>query len=135
MKKDLERPDHETRFYEFSAHAKKRMDGRRLGDSVIGSVLQYGRCCYVRGAVYHVIGRKEIDRYLLTGVDLTRMEGVHVICAHNGMILTVYRNRDFRGIKPRRHSRRRLTLVPRSNPNVIFFNEHTHKLLDVPQGA
>ena len=82
-------------------HARDRMGGRGLNGQTIDTVLSYGRVIHVRGAAIHVIGRKEVESLARTGVDVGGCEGVQVVCTPDGSsILTVYRNRDFRGLKP-----------------------------------
>ncbi len=83
-------------------HAKIRMSGRGLNHQTIDTVLSYGRVIHVRGAAIHAIGRKEVERLARSGVDVGGCEGVQVVCTPNdSAILTVYRNRNFRGLKPR----------------------------------
>jgi hypothetical protein len=59
----------------------------------------YGRVVYTRGAVIHAIGRNEIAYYAREGIDLTACDGIQVVCALDGVVLTVYRNRNFRGLR------------------------------------
>ncbi len=83
-------------------HAWARMSGRGLNSRTIDTVLSYGRVIHVRGAAIHVIGRKEVEKLARSGVDVGGCEGVQVVCTPDGSaILTVYRNSDFRGLKPR----------------------------------
>ena len=83
-------------------HAWTRMSGRGLNGQTIDTVLSYGRVIHVRGAAIHVIGRKEVEKLARSGVDVGGCEGVQVVCTPDGSaILTVYRNSDFRGLKPR----------------------------------
>lgn len=82
-------------------HAEARMNERRLSDSTVNMVMTYGRLVRVRGAEIFAIGRKEVEHYLGEGVDLGRFEGVQVVCSPDGAILTVYRNKNFRGLRPR----------------------------------
>jgi hypothetical protein len=83
-------------------HAWTRMSGRGFNCQTIDTVLSYGRVIHVRGAAIHVIGRKEVEKLARSGVDVRGCEGVQVVCAPDGSaILTVYRNSDFRGLKPR----------------------------------
>ena len=60
-----------------------------------------GRVVYVRGAKIYVIGRKEVESFLRKGIELADFEGIHVVCSPEGVVLTTYRNRDFRGLRPR----------------------------------
>ena len=83
-------------------HALTRMSGRGFHSNTVDTVLTYGRVIHVRGAAIHVIGKKEVERLSRTGVDVGHCEGVQVVCTPDlSKILTVYRNRDFRGLKPR----------------------------------
>lgn len=82
-------------------HAQTRMDERRLSKETVSTVMTYGRLARVRGAEIYAVGRKEVERYKARGVDLRRFEGAQVVCHPNGTILTVYRNKDFRGLRPR----------------------------------
>jgi hypothetical protein len=83
-------------------HAWERMSARRITPEVIRMALLYGRVVHVRGARIHAVGRREVARYRRTGVALDACEGVQVVCGRDGAILTAYRNRDFRGLRPRR---------------------------------
>jgi hypothetical protein len=91
--------------YHLSQHALDRMDARGLPAEAVRSTLAYGRAVWTRGACVHVIGRKEVRRYRRAGLDLAPYEGVHVVVSPEGTVLTVYRNRDLRGL--RRDTRRR----------------------------
>lgn len=56
------------------------------------------------------------------GADLRELEGMHVVCSPEGVILTVYRNHDLRGLKPSRRShrfRRRPAATVTSAPGVF----------------
>lgn len=94
--------------YRLTRHAWERMSGRGLSPSVVRAVLSYGRTVHIRGAVIYVVGRKEVERYRQDGVELSTVEGVQVVCTVSGEVLTVYRNRNLRGLRPRsRRARRR----------------------------
>lgn len=80
-------------------HALDRMDGRRLSTEAVRAVLTYGRSSWTRGARIYAVGRKEVERWARRGVDLTPFEGVHVVSAADGAILSVYRNRDLRDLR------------------------------------
>ena len=83
-------------------HALTRMDERDIPAHAVEAALRHGRVVHVRGAEVHVIGQKDILRHQQRGIDLSAYEGVQVLCAASGgAILTVYRNRDLRGLRPR----------------------------------
>lgn len=94
--------------YNLTQHAWKRMCGRGLSPAAIRLVLNYGRTAHIRSATIYAVGRKEVERYRQNGIELSPVEGVQVVCTESGAILTVYRNRDLRGLRPRsRRARRR----------------------------
>ena len=84
---------------QLSCHACDRMEHRNIGQEAIEEVLAYGREVYTRGAVVYAIGRREIKQWEEQGVDLSKHNGLQVITAHDGKILTIYRNRNFRGLR------------------------------------
>lgn len=90
---------HAPAAHRLTRHARARMMARRLSAAAIDAALQFGRAVYVRGARVHAIGRKEVNRYLRAGIDLSPYEGIQVVCTPGGIILTAYRNRDFRGLR------------------------------------
>ncbi len=83
-------------------HALSRMDSRGISLDAVQAAVLYGRKVYTRGAEIRAIGRKEVKRLLSQGIDLRDYEGVQVVRGPDGGIVTVYRNRDFRGLRPRR---------------------------------
>ncbi len=95
--------------YSLTRHAWERMSGRGLSPAAIRFVLTYGRAAHIRGATIYVVGRREVEDYRQDGIELSSVEGVQVVCTDSGLILTVYRNRDLRGLRPnsRRNRRRR----------------------------
>jgi cbb3-type cytochrome oxidase cytochrome c subunit len=94
---------------DFTTHAAIRMQQRRISETAVVTVLMYGREVYIRGACVCVLGHKQIVRCLRHGLDLSAHAGVHVVLSTDGAVLTVYRNADLRGLRPRgrRHCVRR----------------------------
>lgn len=89
-----------------TAHARTQSFARRLPESSVLTALEYGRELHTRGAVLFVIGRKEVAKARREGMDISKCEGVHLVCSSDDHILTVYRNRNLRGLRPNRRSRR-----------------------------
>jgi hypothetical protein len=90
-----------------TGHARVRMDARRLSRDTVAAAIRFGKVARVRGATIYAIGRREVSRYAEQMIDLSPYEGVQVVCSPDGGILTAYRNRNFRGLRPnRRHSHR-----------------------------
>lgn len=100
-------PNGVSQHFAFTKHARERMSQRAIRGEAIAAALTYGRVIYIRGAYISAIGRKEVERYAREGIDLAAYEGTQVVVHPSGNILTVYRNRDFRGLRPRATSRRR----------------------------
>jgi len=90
---------HGTEAY-LTQHAWERMTSRGLSLDAVHAVMDYGRLVYTRGAAICAIGRKEVKHFARQGIDLTQYEGVQVVCSQDGAVMTTYRNRDFRGLRP-----------------------------------
>ena len=86
--------------YSLSQHAWKRMCSRGISSHSVQRVIHYGRVAHVRGATIYAVGRKEVERHKRNGVDLSKVEGVHVVSSKDGKVITVYRNHDLRGLRP-----------------------------------
>jgi len=87
-------------------HAEGRLSERGISRKAVMAALFFGRTIHVRGADICVIGRKEVKRLRREGFDVSGYEGLHVVCSGDGCVLTVYRNYDLRGLRPRRRRRR-----------------------------
>jgi hypothetical protein len=97
--------------YFLTSHARERMAERRISESLIRRTLQCGRVHKREGALLYIVGREEIERYRPEGVDLSKCDGVHVVCDTAGRVITTYRNRhrhesSFHGSIVRDRSRR-----------------------------
>lgn len=82
-----------------SVHAYKRSFERGIKQKMIAHILRFGRKRYQNNAVYYSIGRKEIKKYAKNCSELKEMNGMHMVVSLNGVILTLFRNRDFSIIK------------------------------------
>ena len=92
--------------YVLTDHAQKRMQQRHITPHILEKVMRYGRIIHARGATYRVIGRKEVAHHAAAGIDLRAAEGVQVLLATDGAVITTFRNHDLRKIRPskRRHA-------------------------------
>jgi hypothetical protein len=87
-------------FFHLTEHARARIRKRGLSEGAVALTIRFGRLVFIRGALIFALGRREVRRLLEDqGVDLSRYEGVQVVCSEEGAILTTYRNRDFRGLR------------------------------------
>jgi hypothetical protein len=87
-----------NRTLDLTTHAISRISARRLGQGAVDAAMLYGRCVHTRGAEIYAIGRQEVERARMQGVNLASYEGIHVVC-DKGVVLTAYRNRDLRGLR------------------------------------
>ena len=85
--------------HSLTRHAWQRMGRRGISAARIRRVLEYGRVMYSRGCLVHVVGRKEVKRFARDGVELSDVEGVHVVCSRCDKVVTVYRSRDLSGLR------------------------------------
>ena len=76
-----------------SRHAVHRCHTRHIPVDAVEVALEYGLCRRTRGAEIYILGWREVRFWAERGLDLSRFEGVEVICAHDGRVITVYRNR------------------------------------------
>ena len=88
-----------------SSHVRVRMQQRGISEKAIEMTIVFGRLLYAKGAQTYVLGRKEVDYYRQEGVDLTAFEGIHVVTTKEKVILTSYRNRLLKHLRPSRDSR------------------------------
>lgn len=79
-------------------HAALRMQQRGIAAGALSTVLTYGRRVHAKGVIYFVVGRKEVARYAIQGIDLKPVEGIHALVTTDGAVVTVYRNQDLRRI-------------------------------------
>tara|TARA_B100000678_G_scaffold283835_1_gene284471 strand:- start:565 stop:882 length:318 start_codon:yes stop_codon:yes gene_type:complete len=87
-------------------HSLRRMAQRGIRQAALMGVLRHGRCLYVRGAQLYVVGKREVQSAAQKSLDLRHLEGIHVVCSPEGVVLTVYRNKNL-NLRPRRIYRRR----------------------------
>lgn len=80
-------------------HAAIRMQQRGISTVALQTVLHYGRHMHAKGLTYYVLGHKEVGLYAEHGVNLSNFEGLQVLVADNGAVVTTYRSRDLHAIK------------------------------------
>ena len=64
---------HENADQVITRHAHMRMGARRISETALSAVLEYGRVVYVRGAKIYVIGRKEVSNLPSQGYRIGRL--------------------------------------------------------------
>ncbi len=102
MKTNVAYKDIDFDDYTLTQHAQQRMNVRGFSSAAVNQVLAYGRGIHTRGAIIYVVGRKEISLCESFGIDLSNLDGLQVVCSTDGAVMTVYRNKDFRGLRPKR---------------------------------
>ena len=80
-------------------HAAIRMQQRGISRSALQTVLDFGRRIHAKGLTFYVVGRKEVALYADRGVNLSNFEGLQVLVAADGVVVTTYRSRDLHAIK------------------------------------
>jgi len=95
--------------FDLSKHAQIRMSQRSIDVDKVQQVLTYGRMIRSRSAMFYVIGRKDIKKLGRAGIDARLLENIQVVVdERSNRILTVYRNEDFRQIRPKHRRERRM---------------------------
>jgi len=82
-------------------HATHRSRTRGIPTEAIEAVIECGKHRAIRGADVYTLGWRDVRFYAQAGIDLSRWEGIEVVCAHTGNILTVYRNKNPRAFRDR----------------------------------
>jgi len=91
-----------------SQHAQIREGQRGISQKQVLLAYQFGRVIHSRRAVYHVIGNKEIEKYGSIEPELKAMNGVQLVMSSNGTVLTAFRNKNIRKVRPFKHSHKHL---------------------------
>ena len=86
-------------------HAAIRMQQRGISRAALQAVLDFGRRIHAKGLTFYVVGRKEVALYADRGVNLTNFEGLQVLVAADGAVVTTYRSRDLHAIKVQARAR------------------------------
>lgn len=95
--------------FSLSHHAIRRMSQRAINPAQVQLALEYGRLIHSRHATFYVIGKKEVQRQGKKGMDLRLMEGLQVVVNEKtNLVMTVYKNKDLRQIRPQRRRQRHL---------------------------
>jgi len=89
-----------------SRHAAYRSRTRDIPLEAIEVVLDLGRHRATRGADVYTLGWREVRFHAERGLDLSRWEGIEVVCSHEGEVITVYRNKNPRALRDRSFRRR-----------------------------
>jgi hypothetical protein len=80
-------------------HAVIRMQQRGISTTALRVALDIGRRIHAKGLTFYVVGHKEVSRYADRGVNLSSFEGLQVLVAADGAVVTTYRSRDLHAIK------------------------------------
>jgi len=82
--------------FRLSIHAYKRRLQRGIKQQHIAHLLRFGRKQYQNNAIYYSIGNKEIGKHAKACNTLKNMNGMHLVTALNGTVITLFRNRNFK---------------------------------------
>ncbi|HZU96186.1 MAG TPA: hypothetical protein VFF73_05710 [Planctomycetota bacterium] len=89
-----------------TVHAIDRSRNRGIPIDAIETVITFAKHRAIRGADVYTLGWREVRYHAERGLDLSRWEGIEVVCAHDGRILTVYRNKNPWALRDRAERRR-----------------------------
>jgi hypothetical protein len=80
-------------------HALERIAARRIPFEAVEATIDWGRVWHHDGVLFFRLDRRTVRRASRSGEDVRRHEGVHVVCATGGEVLTLYRNREGRRVR------------------------------------
>ena len=79
-------------------HAKTRMQQRRISQTQVDLVRDYGRHISTRDADFFVVGKNEVKRR----PELIHCAGIHLVTSRDeGVVITVYRQHKLTLLKPK----------------------------------
>lgn len=78
----------------FTKHARRRSSRRNVEPNAVDYVLAHGRMLHRTGAVFFFLGRRDVPRGDRGQSWAARLEGTIVVVAQDGVVITVYRNRQ-----------------------------------------
>lgn len=82
-----------------TTHAAMRMQQRGLTIKNIDMTVRYGRRIYTNSGITYFVGRKEVEKMKLYGIDLCVCQNLHVIGVledNEFIVLTVFKNKSIR---------------------------------------
>lgn len=88
----------------FTTHALKRCRNRSIDKEAVEAALEFGRCRFGRRVEIFTLRWRDVRRWAACGYELSRFEGIEVVCGNDGRIVTVYRKRNARACRSRRFS-------------------------------
>ena len=93
----------------YTTHAICRIFGRNITEESIEATLEYGRKCVSdRKAITYRLDRRSIAKAKANGICLREYEGIHVVISRDThVVITVYRNRNFKKVLSKSTSKRR----------------------------
>jgi hypothetical protein len=94
--------------FTLTKHANQRMSQRGIHLKQVLGVLKYGRIIHSRRARFYVLGKRDVDDLAKQCIDVRDIENIQVLVDEkSNVILTAYKNKNFRQIRPKhRHERR-----------------------------
>lgn len=95
----LSHPDIETAqefHFRYTHHASYRSTKRNISPKIIAAVLAFGEVYQKQGYEYHVLGKKELDRF---GLTFHLVNTLVVVMKNDIIITTYYANNGFKHIK------------------------------------
>jgi hypothetical protein len=85
--------------FPYTTHALQRCRNRSIRKEAVDAVLEFGRCRYGRHVEIFTLRGRDVQRWAQRGYELSRFQGIEVICGHDGRVVTVYRKRNGRKIR------------------------------------
>jgi hypothetical protein len=76
---------------QFSQHASQRAQQRAIDPLIIAEIVRYGTRIYKQGIIFHYMPKASVKQFY-HWTDQRQIEDAVVITAHDGTIITAYRN-------------------------------------------
>ena len=108
----------------FSHHAAQRAQQRGIDPLVMAEIIRYGERIYKQGIIFHYMPKMAVKQFY-HWTDQSQIEDAVVITAHDGTIITAYRNE--KAVKAIKRKPKRLA----KKPKFAYINQCAMKGWDI----
>ena len=109
---------------QFSQHASQRAQQRAIDPLIIAEIVRYGTRIYKQGIIFHYMPKASVKQFY-HWTDQRQIEDAVVITAHDGTIITAYRNE--KAVKAIKRKPKRLA----KKPKFAYINQCAMKGWDI----
>tara|TARA_R110002167_G_scaffold229895_1_gene435107 strand:- start:399 stop:758 length:360 start_codon:yes stop_codon:yes gene_type:complete len=113
----------------YTTHAIRRSHQRKISEDAIEAALQYGREYNDKKATTFRLDGRSIANAKAQGVNLHAYEGIHVVQGFDGVIVTVFRTRNYKKVRCKPSCKKtHLSRIPKKKKVQRSLKNHFNKI-------